>query len=116
MHSIFALAAAAGVVLSMAATSLAQGQDDADMLRRIERLERQQTETERQLRLKDAQIRDLEDTINTCPCDLVLSATPIDLTAVVKVNKPVVRVRYAYRDNSSPTREEVIREKLGDRL
>ena len=63
-----------------------------------------------------AQIRDLEDTINACPCDLVLSATPIDLTAVVKVNKPVVRVRYSYQDNSSPTLEDVIRKKLGDRL
>jgi len=62
------------------------------------------------------QIRDLEDTINDCPCDLVLSATPIDLTAVVKVNKPVVRVRYSYQDNSSPTLEDVIRNKLGDRL
>jgi predicted GTPase len=63
-----------------------------------------------------SQIRDLEETINACPCDLVLSATPIDLTAVITVNKPVIRVRYAYQDNSSPTLEEVIREKLGDRL
>ena len=63
-----------------------------------------------------AQIRDLEDTINACPCDLVLSATPIDLTAVVKVDKPVVRVRYSYQDNSSPTLEDVIRKKLGDKL
>jgi predicted GTPase len=61
-----------------------------------------------------AQIRDLEDTINACPCDLVLSATPIDLTAIVKVDKPVVRVRYSYQDNSSPTLEDVIRNKLGD--
>ncbi|WP_319408445.1 cyclic 2,3-diphosphoglycerate synthase [uncultured Desulfosarcina sp.] len=59
------------------------------------------------------QIKDLEATINDCLCDLVLSATPIDLTAVVSVNKPVVRVRYEYRDNSKPTLEEVIREKLG---
>ncbi|GAB6907577.1 conserved hypothetical protein [Desulfosarcina cetonica] len=63
-----------------------------------------------------AQIKDLEETINACPCDLVLSATPIDLTAVVKVNKPVVRVRYAYQDNSMPTLETVIRERLKDRL
>lgn len=62
------------------------------------------------------QIRDLEDTINECPCDLVLSATPIDLTAVVTVNKPVVRVRYEYRDNSTPTLETVVREKLGNCL
>ena len=64
----------------------------------------------------DEQIRDLEETINACPCDVVLSATPIDLTDVVTVNKPVIRVRYAYQDNSSPTLEDVIRKKLGDRL
>ena len=28
------------------------------------------------------------------PADLVLSATPIDLTRVLKLDKPVVRVRY----------------------
>jgi predicted GTPase len=60
------------------------------------------------------QIRDLEQTINACPCDLVLSATPIDLTDLVKANKPVVRVRYEYSDNSSPTLEDVVRRKLGD--
>ena len=59
-----------------------------------------------------AQIKDLEDTINDCPCDLVLSATPIDLTAVVTVDKPVVRVRYEYKDNSEPTLEAVIRKQL----
>ena len=64
----------------------------------------------------DRQIRDLEATINGCPCDLVLSATPIDLTAVLEANKPVVRVRYAYQDNSTPTLETVIRERLKDRL
>lgn len=62
------------------------------------------------------QIKDLEDTINDCPCDLVLSATPIDLTAVVTVDKPVVRVRYEYSDNSKPGLEDVIREKLGSYL
>lgn len=60
------------------------------------------------------QIKDLEETINDCPCDLVLSATPIDLAAVVTVNKPVVRVGYEYRDNSTPTLEDVVREKLVD--
>ncbi len=55
------------------------------------------------------QIKDLEKTINQCPCDIVLSATPIDLGDVVSVGKPVVRVRYSYRDNSSPTLEEIVK-------
>ncbi len=42
----------------------------------------------------DAQIRDLEATIEATPCDLVISATPIDITRVLKVNKPMVRATY----------------------
>ena len=59
-----------------------------------------------------AQISELEMVINNCPCDLVLSATPIDLTGVIRVNKPVERVYYSYCDNSNPTLEEVVCQKL----
>jgi predicted GTPase len=40
------------------------------------------------------QMHELETTLNAMPADLVLSATPIDLTRVLKLDKPVVRVRY----------------------
>jgi predicted GTPase len=40
------------------------------------------------------QMHELESTLNAMPADLVLSATPIDLTRVLKLDKPVVRVRY----------------------
>jgi predicted GTPase len=40
------------------------------------------------------QMHELEATLNAMPADLVLSATPIDLTRVLKLSKPVVRVRY----------------------
>jgi predicted GTPase len=39
-------------------------------------------------------MHELESTLNAMPADLVLSATPIDLTRVLKLDKPVVRVRY----------------------
>jgi predicted GTPase len=42
----------------------------------------------------DKQIKDLEATIDAAPCDVVLSATPIDITRVLKVNKPMVRATY----------------------
>jgi predicted GTPase len=42
----------------------------------------------------DQQIKDLEATIENTPCDVVLSATPIDITRVLKVNKPMVRATY----------------------
>ena len=41
-----------------------------------------------------AQVRDLEATLNAADGDVVLSATPIDLTRMVVLNKPVTRVRY----------------------
>jgi len=50
-----------------------------------------------------AQIEDLEKTINATPCDVVLAATPIDLTRLVKIDKPVQRVKYEYQDHGEPT-------------
>lgn len=40
------------------------------------------------------QIRDLEETINRSPAQLVLIATPIDLRRIMKIDKPAVRVKY----------------------
>ncbi len=42
----------------------------------------------------EKQIAELEETINTTPCDVVLIGTPIDLRRVIKVNKLTVRVKY----------------------
>jgi predicted GTPase len=58
------------------------------------------------------QVRDLEATINGCDCDLVLAATPIDLTALVSINKPSVRIRYEYADHGRPTLEALIKAAL----
>jgi len=41
-----------------------------------------------------AQIEDLQATLNGCDAEIILSATPIDLTRVLKLDKPVTRVRY----------------------
>lgn len=40
------------------------------------------------------QIEELEATINAVPCDVVVAGTPIDLSRVMQVNKPMVRARY----------------------
>ena len=40
------------------------------------------------------QIHELEATLNAVDADLVLSATPIDLTRVLTLDKPITRVRY----------------------
>ena len=42
----------------------------------------------------DAQIRDLEASVNAVDCDLVLVATPIDLTRLIDIKKPHMRIGY----------------------
>lgn len=61
----------------------------------------------------EKQMRDLEATINAADCDLVISATPIDITRVIKPNKPVLRVGYELQEIGEPTLEQVIRRHLG---
>lgn len=58
------------------------------------------------------QMNDLAETINSAECDLVLVATPIDLTRLLSINKPSIRIRYEYRDNSKPTLQAIIEELL----
>ena len=61
----------------------------------------------------DKQRRDLEETINSAECDLVVSATPIDLLRLVEIKKPVVRVRYSYEDAGELKIDDVLRKKFG---
>lgn len=58
------------------------------------------------------QIKELEDTINRTPCDLVLIATPVDLARIIKINKPVVRVSYEVEEIGGPTFANIIEEFL----
>jgi predicted GTPase len=55
-----------------------------------------------------AQIRDLEATLEACDADLVLSATPIDLSRVLTLTKPVTRVRYELVQVGGPPLEDLI--------
>ncbi len=56
----------------------------------------------------EAQIRELEATINAVPADLVLVATPINLSRLIRVNKPVQRVWYELQEIGRPTLEDVL--------
>jgi predicted GTPase len=40
------------------------------------------------------EIKDLENTINSIDCDVVVSATPTNLRRVINVNKPIVQISY----------------------
>ena len=57
----------------------------------------------------DKQCGDLAATIEKIPCDLVVSATPIDITRVIKVSKPILRVGYELEEIGSPTLKDVLK-------
>ncbi|MHA1445469.1 MAG: GTPase, partial [Candidatus Heimdallarchaeaceae archaeon] len=59
----------------------------------------------------EQQLKDLEETINNTDCDVVVSATPIDITRLVKVNKPIVRVRYELEEIGYPKLADILKEK-----
>jgi predicted GTPase len=54
------------------------------------------------------QLRELEDAINKSDCEVVISGTPIDISKVIKVNKPVMRVRYELEEKAPVTLKEVL--------
>ena len=56
----------------------------------------------------DEQVADLEKTINAVDCDAVVIGTPIDLSRIVKIDKPTVRVKYELQEIGSPNLDEVL--------
>jgi predicted GTPase len=61
------------------------------------------------------QIKDLEETINNTPADLVLIGTPIDLRRVLKLGRPAQRVGYDLQEIGRPTLADILREKFGEK-
>ncbi len=57
----------------------------------------------------DKQTRELAKTIEAIDCDLVVSATPIDITRVIKVSKPILRVGYELEEIGTPTLKDVLK-------
>ena len=60
----------------------------------------------------DRQIKDLEETLNRVPADVIVSGTPINISRLVKVSKPIVRVMYELEEIGKPTLKDVIMEKM----
>ncbi len=56
----------------------------------------------------EKEVKDLQETINAIPCDSVVIGTPIDLTRVLKINKPSVRVRYELDEIGKPDLAEIL--------
>jgi len=61
----------------------------------------------------EAQMRDLEATIEKADVDMVIVGTPIDLTRVIKINKPYQRVRYELQEIGQPTLKDLLEKKFG---
>jgi predicted GTPase len=60
----------------------------------------------------DEQIKDLEETINATPCDLVIIGTPIDLRRVVRIEHPADRVYYELQVIGKPSLEEILQSRF----
>ncbi len=58
------------------------------------------------------QLADLEASIRKVDCDLILLGTPIDLSLVIKLDKPFMRVFYELADHGDPTLADIIRKKF----
>lgn len=56
------------------------------------------------------QIAELEQTIDKADCDLVVVATPIDLSRLIRTNKRMLRVTYELEEIGSPNLEEILKE------
>jgi predicted GTPase len=57
----------------------------------------------------DKQTSELAATIDRIDCDLVVSATPIDLNRVLTTNKKLLRVRYELEEIGSPNLKDVLK-------
>jgi len=47
------------------------------------------------------QIKDLENTVNSADCDIVISATPTNLRHIINANKPIVQISYELKPRGS---------------
>jgi predicted GTPase len=64
----------------------------------------------------DEQVSELEATIARVPCDVVVIGTPIDLTRLIGIAQPTVRVRYTLQEIGKPDLAEVLeRVSIGER-
>jgi predicted GTPase len=50
----------------------------------------------------DQQVKDLQETINRVPCDVVVIGTPINLNRLIEIKKPTVRVTYELQEIGQP--------------
>jgi len=62
------------------------------------------------------QLASLRETINHADADVVVAATPIDLAALIALDKPVIRARYEFADIGEPTLASIVDAFISRRL
>lgn len=55
-----------------------------------------------------AQLQGMQQTINATPADVVVSGTPSNLAALIKVNQPIVQARYEFAEVGMPRLSELV--------
>ena len=58
------------------------------------------------------QIKDFEETLNKTPAEIIISSTPFNMANIVKVNKPIINVKYEIKELNRPTIDEIVEEFL----
>ena len=56
----------------------------------------------------EAQVKDLEATVSAVDCDMVLIGTPIDLTRLIDIDKPFMRVTYRLAEEGTALQDAVV--------
>ena len=54
------------------------------------------------------QLAALRETINRADVDVIVSATPCNLDALIELNKPVVRARYEFSEVGEPALSSLV--------
>jgi predicted GTPase len=57
----------------------------------------------------EGQLKDLEKSINAVPCDAVVLGTPSDITRMIRIRKPVARVKFEASEVGRPRLEAIMR-------
>jgi Predicted GTPase len=64
----------------------------------------------------ETQMRELQETINATPADVVIIGTPIDLGRLLHLDKPFVRVRYDLEEQGEPNLASILEERIISKL
>jgi predicted GTPase len=63
----------------------------------------------------DKELADLRATLNASGADVVVAGTPMDLSHLIQLNKPLVRARYDFKDVGAPRLGELVLDFLKSR-